>query len=62
MKITITLAMMAALAVALIAGPVEAKTRHECMNACGDEYLKCVKAGKSGCDRELGYCTSDCDG
>ncbi|KAG0278842.1 hypothetical protein BGZ95_002991 [Linnemannia exigua] len=62
MKFTVALAMMVALTITLIAGSTEAATRAQCTNACGNEYLKCVNSGKTGCDRELGYCISDCDG
>ncbi|KAG0357171.1 hypothetical protein BGX24_006280 [Mortierella sp. AD032] len=62
MKITIAFAMMAALTITLIAGTVEAATRHECGNACAQEYHKCVKAAKPRCQDELFQCNNDCDG
>ncbi|KAF9380262.1 hypothetical protein CPC16_010389 [Podila verticillata] len=58
---TIALAMMVALTVALIAGPVEAN-RRECTEACGNEYLKCMASAKPRCADDLGQCISECDG
>ncbi|KAG0321032.1 hypothetical protein BGZ97_012287 [Linnemannia gamsii] len=62
MKITITLAMMAALAAILIASPVEARNRWECASDCADAWRKCVKEHGPQCDYELSQCSMDCDG
>ncbi|OAQ24541.1 hypothetical protein K457DRAFT_1880468 [Linnemannia elongata AG-77] len=59
---TITLAMMVAMTIALIADPVEAATRFECTEACAQEYLKCVEARQPRCVETLGRCNSECDG
>ncbi|KAK3820658.1 MAG: hypothetical protein JOS17DRAFT_793752 [Linnemannia elongata] len=57
---TITLAMMVALTVALIAGPVEAN-RFECGKACGVVYQNCIHTAKPRCLENFGLCLSDCD-
>ncbi|KAH7055227.1 hypothetical protein BKA57DRAFT_501751 [Linnemannia elongata] len=59
---TITLVMMVATTIALIADPVEAATRRECTEACAQEYRKCVEARQPRCVETLGQCNSECDG
>ncbi|KAG0322876.1 hypothetical protein BG000_002782, partial [Podila horticola] len=57
---TIALAMMVALTVAFIAGPVEAN-RFECGQACAGDYYKCIASAKPRCVEDLGQCNSECD-
>ncbi|KAF9329520.1 hypothetical protein BGZ91_000523 [Linnemannia elongata] len=59
---TVAFAMMVALTIALIAGPVDALNRWQCAEACAKEYEKCPASAKPTCDRELAMCISDCDG